>query len=71
MTGEVYGAMGVTHALYPSQSNSLSGTRLTHESPSSMGSEPTLDPATTPSSADAFAAANFYEVMGNGGLTPW
>ncbi|CAI7636282.1 unnamed protein product [Penicillium palitans] len=71
MTGDVYGAMGVTHALYPSQSNSLSGTRLTHESPSSMGSEPTLDPATTPSSADAFAAANFYEVMGNGGLPPW
>ncbi|KAJ5302223.1 hypothetical protein N7508_007086 [Penicillium antarcticum] len=73
MAGDIYGALGFTNALYPSQSSSLSGTRLTHESPSSLGSgsEPTLNPATTPSSADAFAAANFFDAMGNDGLPSW
>jgi hypothetical protein len=68
MTGDVYGDMGFTNSLYPSQSSSLSETRLTHESPSSLGIEPTLDPATTPYSSDGFAAANSFDVMGNGGL---
>lgn len=52
IAGDVDGDMGFTHALYQSQSNSVSGTRLTYESPSFLGSKPTLDPATTPSSAD-------------------
>ncbi|KAJ6190686.1 hypothetical protein N7519_000707 [Penicillium mononematosum] len=43
MAGDVYGPTGSTDALYPSQSSSLSGTRLTHESPSSLGIEPTLE----------------------------
>lgn len=52
MAGDVDRDMGFTHALYQSQSNSVSGTRLTYECPSFLGSKPMLDPATTPSSAD-------------------
>jgi hypothetical protein len=43
MAGDVYGPTGFTDALYPSQSSSISGTRLTHESPSSLGNEPVLE----------------------------
>ncbi|KAJ6010024.1 hypothetical protein N7522_005040 [Penicillium canescens] len=48
MTGDVYGPAEFANALHPSQSSSLSGTRLTHESPSSLGIEPTLEPCGDP-----------------------
>jgi hypothetical protein len=48
MAGDVYGPAGFTNALYPSQSSSLSGTRFSHESPSSLGIEPTLEPCDDP-----------------------
>ncbi|KAJ5825084.1 hypothetical protein N7447_007424 [Penicillium robsamsonii] len=44
---------------------------MAHESPSPLGSGPTLDPATTPSSADVFAAADLHNVMGNESLPSW
>jgi hypothetical protein len=48
MAGDIDGDMGVTHALYQSQSNNVSGTQLTHESSSFLGNKLTLGPATTP-----------------------
>ncbi|KAJ5894312.1 hypothetical protein N7495_006003 [Penicillium taxi] len=68
--GDMYGDMRFTHALDLSQ-NGISAARFAHESISSLGSEPMLGPATTPSSADAFAAANFYDVIENGGTHSW
>ncbi|KAJ5373145.1 hypothetical protein N7517_005151 [Penicillium concentricum] len=44
---------------------------MAHEFPPSLGSEPTLDPAMTPSSADVFAAADFHDIMGNESPPSW
>ncbi|KAJ5613828.1 hypothetical protein N7528_007482 [Penicillium herquei] len=65
--GDNYGNSSFTSTLYPSQSSGLSGTHMTHESPSCFGSgsETALDPEITPSSADAFAAANFFDSFEN------
>ncbi|OQE42208.1 hypothetical protein PENCOP_c004G00338 [Penicillium coprophilum] len=41
---------------------------LANEFPLSLGNGPTLDPATTPSSADVLMAADFYDVMENESL---
>ncbi|KAJ6021672.1 hypothetical protein N7540_007176 [Penicillium herquei] len=56
---------GLNNTLYTSQSNILSGTHLTNESPSSLELEPTLGSSMTPSSADAFASVEFLDVMAN------
>ncbi|KGO41440.1 hypothetical protein PEX1_011520 [Penicillium expansum] len=67
--GDFYGDIGVEPAFYPGESSNISRARLAHESPSALQSEPTLDSATTPSSADALAAGNLEEVMGNGSVS--
>ncbi|KAJ5753658.1 uncharacterized protein N7511_007811 [Penicillium nucicola] len=71
--GDIYGASSYENILYPTQSSSLSGGRFAGESPYSLESrsEPASNSAMTPSSADAFEAANFFDAMGTEGLPPW
>ncbi|KAI2791843.1 hypothetical protein POX_c04722 [Penicillium oxalicum] len=73
--GDLTGPLGLGTLQFASPYSSVSGTRMTHTSASSLQSEPIglggdSDSATTPSSADAYVAAKFYHAMGDGALAP-